>query len=157
MGLMVSITCKDCKKKDKYYEGIGEEYFPENVFYKTIYNNEKPIIYDLISDEIINNIKIKLEKGAIPGEEYGHYFYYCKICKIIENHFYFSLIENGKIYTPVYECKICKNNVERIINFDKYQRFEFEKNPNVKIENLEIKCKRCGGNNIIIKEYGEWD
>jgi (2Fe-2S) ferredoxin len=158
MGSMVSITCDDCKIIEEHYLGIGFMYFPENVFIKNVSENESPIIYDLVNSENIKNIvKDYMEKGAIPGEEYGNDFYYCILCKIVENHFYFYLENNGKIYVPNYECNLCNNNMDRIIDFNENEGFEFENNPNVKIKKLEIKCKKCGGNNTKVKEYGNWD
>ena len=158
MGSMVSITCNDCKNKEVYYLGIGFMYFSENVFYKNISENESPLIFSLIkSKKIINIVKKYLENGAIPDNDYGNDFYYCEKCKLIEDYFYFLLNDNGKIYTPSYKCKLCKNNMMRIIDFNEYEGYVFENNPNVKIKELEIRCKKCNGNDMKIEEYGNWD
>ena len=144
MGSIVNITCSDCKNNEEYFLGIGFMYFSENVFFKNLSENELPIIYDLVkSKNIINIVKKYLENGAIPGDEYGNDFYYCEKCKIIDSYFYFSLENNGEVYIPNYECNICKNKMKRIIDFNELK--------------LEIKCKKCGKNNIMIQECGDWD
>jgi len=158
MGTIIRIKCNNCEKEEEHGLGTGFSYYTENVFIKNYDESEKPIIYKIISDiNVLNNIQNKLENGAVPGEEYGFDLYYCKSCKVIDDYFYFSLLKNEELYIPNYECNICKVKMDRILDFNNYLGFKFENNPSEYIKLIEIRCKICGSNKVIIEECGNWD
>jgi hypothetical protein len=158
MGTIIDFNCKECKNNIEYYIGIGFMYFQDNVFHKNIYENEKPIIYDLVKNIEIKNIVVeKLRNGFIPDDEYGKELYYCKKCKTVDIMFYFSLFKNDEIFIPKYECDICNDKLERLENILEKNDIEYNNRTFELKYNLEIKCKKCGSNNIKFSECGNWD
>jgi Zn finger protein HypA/HybF involved in hydrogenase expression len=126
------------------YLGVGMMFSPENVFYGY---NDNPIIYAEIGDaKIEDEVKRLLAEGASPGDDYSRDIYYCQNCKFIKTNFYFSLAHNEKVYTPDYKCRYCDNSLERIV-FDSF----------ITIKELDIICKKCGGNDYAIEDEGCWD
>ena len=77
MGTMIDIYCKDCNNKkskagidenitnSSLFLGIGMMFSPENVFFENTPWNEKPIIFDEVSEKnILQDIKRLLQEGA---------------------------------------------------------------------------------------------
>ena len=166
MGTTIRILCNNCYKtppteKPKFKKndnscisvdlGIGFMFSPHNVFFGYA---EKPFIYSLIKDKKITlEVKKLLLAGATPGEDYSIDIYYCDNCKAVETKFFFSLVQNEKIYIPTYKCCFCENELRRIYNADDSDNYDDIE----ELQKLNILCKKCGGNDFTIDLEGYWD
>jgi hypothetical protein len=180
VGEIISIYCEKCKKgiSKKNYLGTGFAHSFDAVFY-----NKNPIIFNEVKDKlIVSQLKDKLNKGAVPGNDYGNYIYYCNKCKTIDVKFYFCFFEEGEtlhsfniieklerndfsvkpykniIFEPIYKCKFCETEMRRIDTVYKNGETIYSPNDYIeKLKKLDIQCRRCGGEEFIIEEIGLWD
>jgi len=170
MGSGINIRCGNCIKEFSDFNFIEEyenksknvPFFqsfrmgigmcpPTDYFYDKIF--KKPVIYDLVKEKnISNDIKTLIEKKVLVIDGY-YAIYYCSKCKHLYNKFYFKLDDNN-IYEPKYLCRYCKHLLEKI-NIDMEDEKVIFKNINN--EKINILCKKCGSDNLIMKQTMNWD
>jgi len=177
MGENILIYCGNCYKskdnlfKDDEYEIINGKFVllknnafkksftlgggfisPESIFYGKYF--KKPIIFDLIKKKSIKeDIKNLIKNNAKIIDAY-HSIYFCPKCHDISNKYYFKMEFNG-VYEPKYYCRYCKSKLENIdYELENEEKVIFK---NIKEETIEISCKKCGSNNLLMEHLAFWD
>ncbi|ACD23505.1 hypothetical protein CLL_A2077 [Clostridium botulinum B str. Eklund 17B (NRP)] len=147
MGRRYTIKCSNCNYNKCLTLGIGMLYSTKNVFYKSDFNNSKPMLETLVrSKRIKENVLKLIDSGGIPSENYKHNVYCCTNCNEIYSRFYFCIISEGKVYEPEYHCSKCKrilNKVRIISEKDNLKIFDEHKE-------YSWKCPICGCNKLEI-------
>ncbi|WP_252254115.1 hypothetical protein [Clostridium sp. ZBS12] len=145
MGRKYTIKCSNCNYNKCLT--LGMLYFTKNIFYKSDFNNCKPMLEILVRSKRIKENALKLiDSGGIPSENYKHNVYCCTNCNEIYSRFYFCIISEGKVYEPEYHCSKCKrilNKVRIISEKDNLKIFDEHKE-------YSWKCPICGCNKLEI-------
>lgn len=142
MGENIGYLCKNCGEEFSINVGVGTLDYPENLLDK----NSKYNLLKICKNGNTKNMSEFEEffkKDDLALERYGYIPFVCEDCKKIFSRFDFELScpKEGLTFTPIYCCDKCKKELRAM----------------TKSEVDNIKCPKCGSENLYSDVFMNWD
>lgn len=141
MGTGIGLSCNHCSYRPSFCVGIGEKFYPENIFQKEL---KKTNLYDLLeNDKEYKRFRQAANLGGSLRPGYEYKIYQCKDCSALYNLFYLEVRINDYAVTPEYTCTACTEPLEEI--------------DHSRIDELSIHCPLCEEGELQGAETFKWN